>query len=80
MSEISVILKIQEVYCQVGILTERLPTLKKQTLGKRLEDGLLELLELCIMAKHAPTSHKAPYLIKATAKLEIVQFHAQTLL
>ena len=74
------IIRVQEVYGSVSILTEKLSTIKKQTLGRRLENRLLQLLELCIMAKHAPTSHKAPYLIKATAQLEIVQFHMRTLL
>ncbi len=80
MSEISVILRIQEVYSAISAIDEKLPTLKKQTIGRRLEDSLLELLELSIMAKHAPASHKAPYLIKATAKLEIVQFHMRIML
>lgn len=80
MSEISVIMRLQELYVSVGTITEKLPTLKKQTVGKRLEDGLLQLLELCIMAKHAPAAHKAPYLIKATAMLELTQFQLRLVL
>ena len=32
------------------------------------------------MAKHAPSAHKSPYLIKATAQLEICQFMLRILL
>lgn len=80
MEELSVIIRTQELYKTIGPLTEKLPTLKKQTIGRRLEDSLLQLLELLIMAKHAPQAHKAPYLIKATAQAEIMQFHLRTLL
>lgn len=80
MGEISVILRIQETYGHISLLTEKLPTLKKQTVGRRLEDSLLQLLELCIMTKHAPSAHKAPYLIRAIAQLEIVQFHLRSVL
>lgn len=79
-AEISVILRIQELYQSISKITEGLPTLKKQTIGRRLEDNLLQLLELCILTKHAPQAHKAPYLIKALAQLEIVTFLLRTVL
>lgn len=34
----------------------------------------MHLLELLIMAKHAPNARKGPYLIKATVRLEVIQF------
>jgi len=40
------------------------------TLGKSLEDGVLELLNELIMAKNAPKPLKASYLIRASAHLE----------
>lgn len=80
MEELTVIVRIQELYKKVGVLADNLPTPKKQTIGRRSEDGLLALLELCIMAKHAPQAHKASYLIKATAQAEVVQFLLRTLL
>lgn len=80
MSEISIIMRLQEFYGAVCKITENLSTLKKQTIGRRIEDNILQLLELCIMAKHAPAAHKAAYLIKATALLEITQFHMRTVL
>ncbi len=80
MSELSIIMRSKDAYKMVVKINQKLPSLEKQTLGRRSEDNLLQLLELCIMAKHAPKALKAPYLIKATAQLEIVQFFVQILL
>lgn len=80
MQELSVISRTQELYQKVCKVTEKLPALKQQTIGRRLEDSILTLLELLIMAKHAPKAHKSAYLIKATAQNEIVQFHLRILL
>lgn len=80
MQELPVINRTQELYEAVCKITERLPALKRQTIGRRLEDGILRLLELLIMAKYAPSAHKGPYLIKASAQAEIVQFQLRTLL
>lgn len=80
MEELSVITRIQELYKKVSVVTEKLPTLKKQTIGKRIENNILQILELLIMAKHAPQAHKAAYLVKATALVEIIQFHLRSLL
>ncbi len=80
MNELPVINRTQELYQKVSRLTEKLSSLKKQTVGKRSEDAILLLLELLIMAKHAPKAHKSVYLIKATAVAEIVQFHLRILL
>jgi hypothetical protein len=80
MEELSVIIRSQELYNSVSRLTEVLPSLKKQTIGKRVENSILLLLELLIMAKHAPKAHKIAYLIKATAQAEITQFQLRILL
>jgi len=80
MQELPVINRTGELYEKVGKITEKLPALKQQTIGRRLEDRTLQLLELLIMAKHAPKPQKAPYLIKATAQAEVIQFHLRILL
>ncbi len=80
MQELPVINRTQELYEAVSKLTEKLPSLKRQTLGRRLEDGILHLLELLIMAKYAPSAQKGPYLIKASAQAEIIQFKLRILL
>lgn len=80
MQELPIINRTQELYLNTSKITEKLPTLQRQTIGKRLEDNILVLLELLIMAKHAPTAHKSPYLIKASAQAEITQFELRILL
>lgn len=80
MQELPVINRTQELYENAQKISEVLPSLKKQTVGRRLEESILELLELLIMAKHAPVAHKSLYLIKATAKTEITHFHLRILL
>ena len=79
MNELPAILRTHELYAALGPITEKLPSLKRQTIGRRLEDSTLQLLELLIMAKNAPRAHKAAYLIKATAINEIILFHLRTL-
>lgn len=80
MEELPVINRTQELYHSVGKISEQLPALKKQTIGRRLESNILELLELLIMAKYAPKAHKGMYLIKASARAEIIQFMLRILL
>ena len=78
--DLPVIMRTHELYQSVALLTEKLPSLKRQTIGRRVEDKTLELLEILIMAKNAPRAMKAAYLIKATAACEIVSFHLRTML
>jgi hypothetical protein len=80
MQELPVINRSQELYEASLKITDKLPALRRQTLGRRLETSILELLELFIMAKHAPKAHKTAYLIKATSRVEIVQFQLRILL
>jgi hypothetical protein len=80
MQELPVINRTQELYEAVCKITDKLPALKQQTIARRLENDLLELLELLIMAKHAPSAHKGAYLIKSAAKAEIIQFQLRILL
>jgi hypothetical protein len=80
MNELPVIMRTHELYGWVSKITEKLPSLKRQSLGRRLEDKTLELLEILIMAKNAPRPTKAAYLIKATAVNEIVDFHLHTIM
>jgi hypothetical protein len=79
-SELPVIMRTHELYSGVSAITEKLPSLKRQTIGRRLEDATLQLLEFLIMTKNAPKAHKAAYLIKASALTEIIDFHLRTLL
>jgi hypothetical protein len=80
MQELPVINRTQELYEATSKITEQLPSLKRQTIGKRLENDILQLLDLLIMAKYAPTGQKGPYLIRASARAEIIQFQLRILL
>lgn len=80
MQELPVINRTQELYESVCKITEKLPALKQRTIGQSLERSILQLLELLIMAKHAPAAHKGTYLIKASAQTEIIQFKLRILL
>lgn len=75
-----VINRTQELYESIHPITQKLPALKQQTIGRRLEDSILSVLELLIMAKYAPAAHKGAYLIKAAAQVELVQFQLRILL
>ena len=80
MQESPVINRTQELFESVCKITGKLPTLTKQTIGRRLEDGILQLLELLIMSKYAPKAHKRAYLIKTSALSGIIQFQQRILL
>ncbi|MDR3298352.1 MAG: four helix bundle protein [Candidatus Nomurabacteria bacterium] len=80
MTDLPVIMRTQELYIAVGRVTEKLPALKRQTLGRRLEDALLAMLEYEIMAKNAPKAHKVAYLIKAGALAELAMFQLRIMM
>lgn len=50
------------------------------SLGKSIEDSILSLLEQLIMAKNAPKTLKAPYLLKASGTLEVLTLKMRLLL
>ena len=80
MNALPIILRTQELYLSLSPICEKLSGLERQTLGRRIEDMALSLLELFIIAKNAPKAHKAAYLIKANAQVELLQFHLRILL
>jgi len=80
MNDLPAILRTQELYISITTIASKLAGLERQTLGRRAEDATLEVLELLIMAKHAPKAHKPVYLIKATAQMELLQFHLRIVL
>ena len=72
MDDLSVIVKAEELYEASIKVCEQLSGLQRQTLGRRLEDTILSLIEYSVMAKTAPRPNKAPYLIKASALQKII--------
>lgn len=79
MNELPIINRTQELYTAVRPLIDKLPSLQKQTIGRRVEDGILSLLEALVMAKHAPKAHKTVYLLRATALVELLGFQLRLL-
>jgi len=79
MLELSVILQVQKLYSSIARIGEKLPAIKRQTLGRRMEETTLSLMEYLIMAKYAPKAHKGAYLIKTVALTEMLQFYLRIL-
>lgn len=50
------------------------------SLGTSIENSVLELLDLLVMAKNAPKAMKGSYLIKASASLEVAMMKIRLLL
>jgi len=73
MQSLSIITKSYDVYKSIVEINQHLPRLYRFGLGLSAENSMLELLELLIMAKHAPKPAKSAYLIKANAALEITR-------
>jgi len=80
MDDLPVILRTQEFFPAISKIATKLPNPEKQTLGRRVEDKTLELLEILVMAKNAPRAMKTAYLIKASAVNEILNFYLRILL
>ena len=62
------------LYKPVDRLNETLPKRRRYSLGSSTENSLPELLRHLTSAKSAPKAHKATYLLKAQAELELLKF------
>jgi hypothetical protein len=72
MSEVlPVINEVYKLYKQIVELNDKLPKTQRYSLGQSLENSVLEIMGLLVMAKNAPKPLKAPYLIKALAQQEV---------
>ncbi|MDO8492173.1 MAG: four helix bundle protein [bacterium] len=68
--EIPIINNIYDVYKIAIDININLPKRWRYTLGASAEKSILDLLDVCIMAKYAPSPLKATYLLKAQSYLE----------
>jgi hypothetical protein len=75
-----VIALVYKLYKQVVELNDKLPKTQRYGIGVSLENSTLELMEQLIMAKNAPKSLKASYLIKAVSQQEIATLKLRLLL
>ena len=70
---------IQKLYDLILWFTNHLdnyPRARRFTLGRRIEDNLYDLLELCIEARYSGSqSEKLSYLKKANTRLELDFVH-----
>ncbi len=71
MDSLPIINKSYEAYRNIVSINDALEKRWRYSLGVSLEQSILNFLEQCIMAKNAPKSLKAAYLIKASSQLEV---------
>ena len=75
MDTLPIINKTYDLYKKVTKLVGTLEKRYRFTLGKKLEDTVLEILEELIITKNAPKPHKAIHLQKAGALEELCILH-----
>lgn len=80
MDSLPIINKSYDLYKSIIDTNNGLSRRWRYGLGLSLETSILDCLENLIMAKNAPKSFKAGYLIKAMAKLEITILKVRLLL
>lgn len=68
-----IIEKSYAVYKQILVMNTKLEKAHRYGLGVSSEQSVLTLLELLFMASAAPKTHKAVYLLKAQAQLDILR-------
>lgn len=71
--ELPILNRVYDVYKTIDSLNEKLPKHKRYGLGSSTEESVLQLLEHLFMAKYAPKSHKAGFLLRAQAQLDTLR-------
>lgn len=80
MEELSVISLTYEIYKKLIGLTTTIDKKYRYTLGEPSVAACSDTLEQLILAKHAPKSMKATYLIKADSKAELTALKLRAIL
>lgn len=80
MDELSVITVTYEVYKKLATLITTVDKKYRYTLGEPTVASCSETLQQLILAKHAPKTHKATYLIAADASAELTALKLRALL
>jgi hypothetical protein len=80
MDELSVITVTYEVYKKLATLVTTVDKKYRYTLGEPVVASCSETLKQLILAKHAPKSHKATYLIVADTNAELTALKLRALL
>lgn len=79
-SSLPIINKTYEVYKSIIELNTKLDKRWRHSIGISTENSILDCMECLIMAKNAPKTLKAGYLIKAGSKLEVSTLKLRLLL
>lgn len=79
-SSLPIINKSYELYKHFTEVNDHLKKRWRFTLGQSTEKNILSLLEQLVMAKNAPKTLKAGYLIKASASLEVLTLKLRLML
>ena len=79
-SSLPIINKSYELYKSTVDTNQKLSKRWKYGIGLSLENSVLDMLEHLIMAKNAPKTMKAAYLLKASSKLESSRLKARLML
>lgn len=80
MEELSIINKSYELYKEMAIAQKHLKKPTRNSLGISSKNSVLEFIECAVMAKNAPKTMKAAYLIRASAHLEVLTLKLRLLL
>ena len=80
MDSLPIIIKTYEAYKAIVDLNDKLEKRRKYSVGLSLENSILDCMESLVMAKNAPKTLKAGYLIKAGSKLEVSTLKLRLLL
>lgn len=80
MDSLPIINKTYDAYKAIIDLNNKLEKRRRFTVGLSLENSILDCMETLVMAKNAPKTLKAAYLIKASSKLEVSTLKLRLLL
>jgi len=80
MDSLPIINKTYDAYKAIIDLNNKLEKRRRYSLGLSLENSILDCMEILVMAKNAPKTLKAAYLIKASSKLEVSTLKLRLLL
>jgi hypothetical protein len=71
--EVPVVKKLYELYQKTHMLTLKFPKHERYTFGEKLENNILEAIELIVMGNAQAKNFKDPYLLKANSKVEVLK-------
>ncbi len=80
MESLPIINRTYEAYKAIIELNNKMEKRRKYSIGLSLENSILDCMENLVMAKNAPKTFKAGYLIKAGSKLEVSTLKLRLLL